>query len=425
MKWVHDQPGSLEKMMSGWVGPRPDFILIHSSRISAIDALIAASLQLQGGTVMDLDLLPYPDAEADGVSTRRAGEEELLPRLGEDVPVQPVFDHGSTGITNKNGDKGRGEEQEPERNRTEESGPSRKGMDEAEPVMFGLSAPFICPSCRFVAPNAAVYRLHMRKKHGAVKYICVLHDKVYPFLSRLKIHIKIHHADLQTKFWCDSCNKSFHRKWELNIHMLAHIGTKHKCPVCQAGFLSYAVMASHKNSSHTRIRHKCRDCDADFATKGNLGRHVNDKHQGMKYGCPSCEENFTTKQGLNAHRDAIHEQSQFDCGICGFKASYQLHLRSHQLTVHQEETVDCDFCDESFRSNSHLKIHVEGVHLLPTHSCQISGCGRIHYWKQSLLRHLHDFHRPVKFDCQLCPIVCDDKFNYRRHLHAVHGISAS
>lgn len=426
MNWVHDEPGSLEKMMNAWMGPLPDFVLIHSSRISAIDALIAAYLQLQGGTVMDLDILPYLDAETNGISTEHARKEELLPRLGEGKSVQSVIDHGSTGITSENGSRGRSQNQKAERNNTEEYGPDQKGMDKAEPVMFGLFAPFICPTCRFVAPNAAGYRLHMRKKHNATKYICVLHNKVYPFRSRLKNHIKIHHGDFQTRSWCDSCNKSFHHVWELNAHMSTHTGEAgYKCPVCQAGFPSYVIMDLHRSSSHKRTRHKCRNCDANFATKGNLDRHVISKHQGRKHGCPSCEESFTTKQGLKTHRDAIHGQTQFDCGICGFKASYQLHLRSHHLTVHSEKTVVCDLCDERFHSNSHLKVHVEGVHLWSTHSCQIPDCGRIYYSKQSLIRHLRDFHLPAKIDCQLCPVVCDDKFNYRRHLRAVHGISAS
>ena len=429
MKHVHDEPGSLEKMMKGWRGPLPDLVLIHSGRITALDALIAANIQLQGGVVLDLDLLQRNEAGTNhdaGGHKDHPDNDSLSYRMESSVSRQSTANHKSIVSVSEEKDHEEDRMQDPGKNVVEEHEPDQEVMEQAEPVVFGLTAPFLCPSCHSVAPSATEYHRHMKKEHGAVKYICALHDKVYSYPTGLKRHIRVHHEGFQARFWCDTCDKGFYHKCELNTHMSLHVGGgKHECPVCAAKFLNYAAMLLHRSSIHMGVRHTCRDCNADFATKGNLDRHRTTKHQGKRHCCPSCDKSFTTKDILNAHRKAVHEQSQFDCGVCGFKASYLLHLKSHHFSVHVEKSINCNLCDKSFHTNFRLKEHINSVHLKTTRPCLAAGCGKILSGRQSLARHSRDIHHPAKIDCQLCPAVLGSKISHKKHLQTVHCITTA
>ena len=84
--------------MKSWRGPLPDLVLIHSGRITALDALIAANIQLQGGVVLDLDLLQRHEARTDHHSNGdkdHSDNDNLLYRMENSVTGQSTADHKS------------------------------------------------------------------------------------------------------------------------------------------------------------------------------------------------------------------------------------------------------------------------------------------------------------------------------------------
>ena len=84
--------------MKSWRGPLPDLVLIHSGRITALDALIAANIQLQGGVVLDLDLLQRHEARTDhdsGGHKDHSDNDNLLYRMENSVTGQSTADHKS------------------------------------------------------------------------------------------------------------------------------------------------------------------------------------------------------------------------------------------------------------------------------------------------------------------------------------------
>ncbi|XP_075159813.1 uncharacterized protein LOC142232966 [Haematobia irritans] len=119
--------------------------------------------------------------------------------------------------------------------------------------------------------------------------------------ASLIIHIRRHTGHKPYK--CDSCDKAFPRRQDLNIHQRRHTGEKpHECSVCSKSFSRANKLARHMRI-HTGTRpYQCPECGRSFTQSNDLKIHIR-RHTGDRpYRCNVCSESFICGAALNAHR---------------------------------------------------------------------------------------------------------------------------
>eukprot|EP01083_Nonionella_stella_P134126 408087_1 len=74
-------------------------------------------------------------------------------------------------------------------------------------------------------------------------------------------------------------------------------------------------------SGHIRQQFPCESCDKTFTHKYNLNRHTRDVHEKIRqFSCESCDKTFTQKCYLKIHINTVHEKlCPFACELCDKK----------------------------------------------------------------------------------------------------------
>ena len=85
---------------------------------------------------------------------------------------------------------------------------------------------------------------------------------------------------------CDTCDRIFTSKWELEVHKFKH-EERYECDVCNKTFASPICLARHKEDVHRSLKKfKCYICDSAFKSSIQMAQHIKIVHNRIKkYEC--------------------------------------------------------------------------------------------------------------------------------------------
>lgn len=193
---------------------------------------------------------------------------------------------------------------------------------------------FTCVICLEKVPSFEECIDHM-KSHGDVnsERACQLCSKVYPKLSNLIRHSKLHEENATHE--CIHCGKRLGMGDDLLDHLLRHQGFKPfvcEFPSCGKRFPKSHRLKQHM-SSHDDNPTKnfiCGHCGKKFSELDYLKRHLV-RHTGQKdHKCSICSAEFSFKSELNSHVTTHTAEKLFSCDTCTAKFSKKQALRLHQ-----------------------------------------------------------------------------------------------
>ena len=131
----------------------------------------------------------------------------------------------------------------------------------------------------------------------------------------------------EKSYKCESCEKSYNFKQNLNHHVrTVHEGKTHKCVHCGKEFARPDFLKKHKSRVHNDT---------------NLDENVEKMSNGMKiHKCKSCPKSYSSNDNLRAHIKTVHEGKRFTCNICNRPFTRKSLLKQHKKIVHEGETMN-------------------------------------------------------------------------------------
>lgn len=107
---------------------------------------------------------------------------------------------------------------------------------------------------------------------------------------------------------------------------------------------------------------KCDSCEKMFSSKANLDRHAI-LHNKKTIVCNSCDTKFSGISELNNHIKLKHEQQEkLKCDLCD-KIFQKYKIEAHIQAVHENNSIKCNICEKNFTDKKNLRHHLNSIHL--------------------------------------------------------------
>lgn len=213
-------------------------------------------------------------------------------------------------------------------------------------------------------------------------------SKSFALEQYLKRHIVTRHND--AKFVCDEgdCQKSFKTSTDLKEHQKSHSDEKQfvcSYDECNKSYKSRTSLMRHIKSNHKDIRpFECNSCDKAFHSKSQLEKHQLVHVHDRKYECDLCEFTCKHKDYLVQHMKSHSDERPFVCQICNHSSKTKSHLRIHMTRHSNERPFQCNVngCNYSAKTSGDMRQHLSGPHDIGTNICD--NCQEPH---QSSIKH--------------------------------------
>ena len=228
---------------------------------------------------------------------------------------------------------------------------------------------FTCDLCNKCFNNENDFHWHKndfhKKKKKVKKVQCDICFKTFTRKQHVKRHKnKIHHG--HGIFKCDSCEKDFVFKEDLDLHQFKtqseeepHDSTKGPKNTKRENSVELSDIVKSINATHF----ECGTCGENFDRTSNLKIHISFKHgksNKKKFACDTCKVGFTAKLSLQRHILVKHVGvKDFDCMYCGKlfaqKEAWQYHIDFHE----NNKSKKCAYCEKCFVTKSELNVHID------------------------------------------------------------------
>ncbi|XP_068624427.1 zinc finger protein 14-like [Battus philenor] len=298
-----------------------------------------------------------------------------------------------------------------------------------------------CRECPLMFSSLNYLKLHMRRKHNALKedfrLKCRICNLSYDKIESLKRHIRRKH---DKGSFCEVCNKQFDTR-ELYLNH-THVKMVKECPICGLIFSSKVGLGKHLRCTHKIDAPKtvfCNLCNEGFHDKRQLKPHFMKVHLKVSYTCRYCKKVFKAKESYRRHVIFKHPVNNISnpsqkCEQCTQTFSDELELCRHiniahgkptevpnsEVVVVKKEEVDfkesfqCSKCPEAYLTWQELRTHYEqNHHIIEDTQCQI--CGEI-IPGRDLQKHLKTVHtEETMLECKYCEFKTTIRASMTQH----------
>ncbi|XP_050675555.1 zinc finger protein 26-like [Leptidea sinapis] len=289
-----------------------------------------------------------------------------------------------------------------------------------------------CTECPLVFSSPNFLKLHMRRKHNALKedfrLKCKICNLSYDKIESLKRHVRRKH---DKGSYCFVCNRQFDTK-EL---FLSHTHTKQiiECSICGLIFASRNGLSKHTRHLHHSDEPKrvfCHICNEGFYDKRQLKPHYMRVHLKVSYSCRFCNKVFKAKESYRRHIIVRHQNTlpnNQKCDHCTETFPDEFELSRHVYLVHhlndgkiiKKEDGDkngfqCTKCTNNYDSWEELRIHFEETHYSKSES-QCQDCGEL-VPSNELQKHMQSVHVNNSMKCKFCEFTAKNRASMTQHM---------
>lgn len=222
------------------------------------------------------------------------------------------------------------------------------------------SPKFVCETCGKEFPAMSKLKKHSLTHSGIKPFACSLCVKTFSQACNLKKHTTAVHPENIVDpdlFVCGFCQKEFHVKERLKMHMRIHSGVRpYKCTMCSMNFCRPSQLKFHQDSHSKDKRFFCPHCPVKYISQYKLRDHIK-KHETLKLSCP-CEKNFVNARVYKSHMTKYHTDTYRDvtCPVCN--KTLKGHLKDHMLIHSGEKNHKCQVCAAAFLMPTALRVHL-------------------------------------------------------------------
>ncbi|CAI9732748.1 finger 2 homolog [Octopus vulgaris] len=277
---------------------------------------------------------------------------------------------------------------------------------------------FKCNTCEKVFAQKVNLQNHERTHTGQKPYVCLVCLKAFSQRTNLRNHERIHSGE--RPYICLVCSKSFSQRTNLRNHERIHSGERpYKCLTCSKAFSQLTNLRNHERI-HTGIKpYTCSVCLKSFAQQAELTCHER-VHTGIKpYTCSYCLKAFSQLTNLRNHERVHTKEKPFHCMMCPKAFSQRTDLRNH-LRVHtREKPFACTVCPKAFAQRTDLKNHLRTHSGEKPYVCLV--CGKAFSQVTNLRNHerIHSGEKP--FVCLTCGKAFSQRSTLKNH-ERTHGL---
>ncbi|CAG4956648.1 unnamed protein product [Parnassius apollo] len=229
---------------------------------------------------------------------------------------------------------------------------------------------YICPICFKLIPED--YRnIHENSHNNSNKMNCDICNKKFHSKEYLKMHMSVHNMDKvvigkQDKslpYTCSYCNRKFARPHEKVKHERIHTGEKpHTCEICGKAFRVSYCLTLHMRT-HTGARpYACSHCGKRFKAHSVYNHHLLTHSEVRAYKCPYCPKAFKTSVQLAGHKNS--HTKPFSCQQCNrpFASLYAVRVHTEIHSRQNSLKFSCSLCGASYARAFALKDHIKQAH---------------------------------------------------------------
>ena len=132
---------------------------------------------------------------------------------------------------------------------------------------------------------------------------------------------------------------------------------KFQCDICQKSFKKKHKLTEHKKFHSDEKKFQCESCGKCFVQSCDLKRHER-THTGEKpFQCKTCNKCFAQSYSLNEHKTIHTGEKHFQCDVCYKRFGTKNYLRVHKKIHTGERPFKCKMCPKSFIQSNDLKKH--------------------------------------------------------------------